>query len=1460
MKLRIRLLVGLSLGIFAAVYFTSRDAKVKNAAPTPSRQAAEAAPDVAAQPAVANQMAPAKSNSVSATASSQVSREFDLTVNPYAGGLREPGKSKRAWDVNFLNEHRDSAVGDPIQFELTEGQMAVGTVQITTLRDGELTYISGKLTEPEVGTFFFLKPPEGGKAGKAVGVVEFPASKKAYRVEPTGLNGDPELWQRQLNEVVCVSLPQPMASATATNIMEMPPLRPDLVPGEYVPSYNSNVVSLQSNPGSSAVLLLDFFGGYTPTWGGVNYVKPANINNATIKEIWKRVAEDYMPFNINVTTDIKVYQNAPETSRQKCCYTDTPVTAAGVAYFGSWNWGGDTPCWSVYNIGKNGAEVGSHEAGHTLGLSHQGFWVGTEKPDNYYAGHGNGETGWAPIMGVGYYQPVVTWAKGEYKDANNQEDALHIITTANNGVTYHADDTGNTLATSRYLDINPDFSVMGEGVIERTRDTDSFQFTTTGGQVKLTARPVGDWSDVGLIVTLANSAGLVLASNNPQSTLHATINTIVPAGTYTFNVTGGGRNNPFDSGFSDYASLGYYSIVGSVPGGSLPTLLSVVEHAPLNTVVGTVTANNPADELTYSIVSGNTANTFSIDSEGVIRVANSAALDYAQIALNSPRAVQYELLVNITDVTNPLLTELKRRVIVKVLSATGNYPVAVTGFNAGVIVPYDATPAAPQASGFDVPNNYSFYQAGLNVNPQVSGSGGLQGLPADGIILSQADNSTFKLGLYGGNNVLMLGNGYPASGTLVLATPQAFTSLSILASSANGGGVGTFILNYTNGTHSVAFKYNAQDWFNTVTNVAVSGLGRLKLGQTTFNTQDNGAGNPSLYQTTLDLGALGINQTISSITFNSPPVGGSRSTGIFAISGAVMPPDVQITVDPVSKTNNNPLASASFGIVATGDPTLGYQWYRGNPGSGTRLEGKTQPTLIIYPVEESDAANYYAVVTNSSSSATSAVASLTVYRAPEITQQPAPAKLVLYAGQKTTLSVAANAAIPTYYYWQTNGIIRPGVSTPNLTLNNLQVSQSADYSVIVSNAFGAVTSSVVSLSVVQPTIPFAQSVLANNPIGYWRLDELSGNIAYDYAGGNNGVYNNTQLAQPGHNVLDSHTSARFGLLSSINSYVGGIPIDFGNTTNGTFTIEAWVNGGSQSTDAGLVTRGTGGGGEQFNLDCGGPGRAFRFFVRDRSGSAHLATGNVVPNGQWHHLVGVCDQSRSNILLYIDGVLNATGSIKPGSGILASTNFVSIGSRQGGTTIYNNQFVGRMEEVAIYNVALSAAQVQAHYQSVTNRPPVFVSNPFDGPDADTGTPYSLALSTRATDPNGDAVGFAKISGPSWLSIAANGSVSGTPDTSDAGLNSFVVRATDSFGLWNQATLNVNVIAPLVVSMSLDGSSLMLNWSGGTPPYQVQQITDMNSGTWENVGEPTTASSVSIETTNTAVFYRIKSQAN
>jgi len=206
------------------------------------------------------------------------------------------------------------------------------------------------------------------------------------------------------------------------------------------------------------------------------------------------------------------------------------------------------------------------------------------------------------------------------------------------------------------------------------------------------------------------------------------------------------------------------------------------------------------------------------------------------------------------------------------------WPVALAGFNAAILASNNATAGAPGATAFDIPNNYCLYQQGL--------SGSTRGLPLSGVFPSQSDSSTaFQIGPYGAADALMLGDTYPKSGTLTLPSPQAFNSLAILAASANGGGQGTFVLNFTNGTQSPVLAFNCQDWFNTVTNVAIQGFGRLQLGAS-LTVQDNGSSNPNLYQTTVNLVALGLALPISSITFSNPAsAGATETTAILGVSG-----------------------------------------------------------------------------------------------------------------------------------------------------------------------------------------------------------------------------------------------------------------------------------------------------------------------------------------------------------------------------------------------------------------------------------------------------------------------------------------------------------------------------------------------------------------------------------------------
>src|SRR5262245_12069595 len=499
------------------------------------------------------------------------------TTSRYSAVPIKDSPKTLTWETNFLANLRDATEGNPIRFPLPGSRTASGKIGHLRRNGEDVLYVSGQLSEPEAGRFFLQRQTMPGVAGDFVGVVEFPASRRAYRLEPTGLVGASEWVERPLGSVVCVDMPRPGNGAGV--IEKIPPLNPADFPTVPVPNDQNGIAVLESLPGAAAVISLDFQGGYTAAWGGIAYERPG-FSDWQIRNIWERVAEDFMPFRINVVTDLKVFESAPEKSRQRVIITPTDTAssrAGGVAYMGSFNWTGDTPCWVfVTNSPIYCAQACSHEAGHTLGLSHTGQNVdGTHL--EYYWGHGSGETGWAPIMGLGYYRNVSQWSKGEYANADNLQDDLAIITSQNN-VSYRVDDTADTADGSRFLELYEDNTASAEGVIETTADTDAFQFTTWGGAVSLRADPLNTGPNLALQVALYDLDGRLLASDNPQSSLCASIDTNLPAGTYTFRVTGAGRGDPLTDGFSSYASLGYYSITGSVANPQLPTRFVVPEN------------------------------------------------------------------------------------------------------------------------------------------------------------------------------------------------------------------------------------------------------------------------------------------------------------------------------------------------------------------------------------------------------------------------------------------------------------------------------------------------------------------------------------------------------------------------------------------------------------------------------------------------------------------------------------------------------------------------------------------------------------------------------------------------------------------------------------------------------------------------------------------------------------------
>ncbi len=305
---------------------------------------------------------------------------------------------------------------------------------------------------------------------------------------------------------------------------------------------------------------------------------PAAFSDAErlrIQWIWERVSEDFIPFDVNVTTEDPGAAALTKSGSSDSEWGIRIVVggsssdwwgsvAGGVAYVGSFNWTSDTPGFVFTAQLGNGnekytAEAISHEVGHTLGLSHDGR---TSPVEEYYAGHGTGETGWAPILGNSYYKNVTQWSKGEYTNASQAQDDLTILSTQN-GFSYRNDDHGNSNAMASLLEISGS-TIRDWGIIERTTDVDYFSFSTGAGTIQIDVKPLDRGPNLDVFLELYDAANVLLASSNPADLLAASITATVTAQQYYLRVSGTGKGNAASDGYSRYASLGQYFISGTV--------------------------------------------------------------------------------------------------------------------------------------------------------------------------------------------------------------------------------------------------------------------------------------------------------------------------------------------------------------------------------------------------------------------------------------------------------------------------------------------------------------------------------------------------------------------------------------------------------------------------------------------------------------------------------------------------------------------------------------------------------------------------------------------------------------------------------------------------------------------------------------------------------------------------------
>lgn len=158
-----------------------------------------------------------------------------------------------------------------------------------------------------------------------------------------------------------------------------------------------------------------------------------------------------------------------------------------------------------------------------------------------------------------------------------------------------------------------------------------------------------------------------------------------------------------------------------------------------------------------------------------------------------------------------------------------------------------------------------------------------------------------------------------------------------------------------------------------------------------------------------------------------------------------------ITAQPESQTVE-PGGNAAFTVVASGAPTLHYQWRFGT----SNLAGATASTLTLTNVQSGKAGTYCVVITNFAGSVTSSPANLTVGTAPVIVTHPQSQSV--NAGATVAFSVTSSGTAPLAYQWRFNGANLAGATESSCLLTNVQSQDAGSYSVVITNLAGSAVS------------------------------------------------------------------------------------------------------------------------------------------------------------------------------------------------------------------------------------------------------------------------------------------------------------------------------------------------------------------------------------------------------------------
>ena len=491
----------------------------------------------------------------------------------------------------------------------------------------------------------------------------------------------------------------------------------------------------------------------------------------------------------------------------------------------------------------------------------------------------------------------------------------------------------------------------------------------------------------------------------------------------------------------------------------------------------------------------------------------------------------------------------------------------------------------------------------------------------------------------------------------------------------------------------------------------------------------------------------------------------------------------------------------TFTVGVSSPTTVTYQWQHAgtNISNGGHYSGINNATLTVSNADPNDAGSYRCKVNNSSGPATSNPANLVVVTVPTFTTQPNSA--VVSDGYPVNFSGVGFGGLPLTYQWRLNGT--PVGAGSSFSLASAHASDAGNYTLVVSNNFGAVTSRVARLDVV--TFP-----VTNNLVVHLTFDSNFNDVS---GRGNNGNPVGAPVLTAGKigNAMQ-YTDADGGVSANyvtLDNPVGTHPADLQMGTNTSFSVSFWykVPAGNRHGDPALVSNKDwdSGGNTGFSIFNSGSGLQWNYTeVNDgiNSNSRKDSNGTTpgLEDGNWHHCLVVFQREGAGYS-YVDGnrvSLTALATPNPAGGYFATT------------TIDNDPTNPRTKTATgAWNIGEDGSGLYTSTSSGHDGPGISVTNAM----IDDFGVWRRALSSQEAQ----AIYTAGLAGHDL----------------------------------SQATQPVSAG---ILSITQSAGTISLSWAG-SPTLKLQQATSLNPASWTDVSGTLGASSKVVPLTNNHAFFRL-----